>query len=473
MLSSRPTRRKTKEQRPPAQLDGEPRILGPGEHPVRPAQIDPVILGIVNRLRGAGYLALVVGGAVRDLLLGRTPKDFDVVTSAQPEEIKRLFPRARIIGRRFRLVLLRVGEREVEISTFRAPPRRPQVRRGRPIARDNTYGTPSEDAFRRDFAVNALAFDPGSFSVIDYVGGLEDLRRGLIRTIGPPEASFLEDPVRMLRAIRFKLRLGFSLHPGLEAALRRMAGQLALVPRHRLAEELQRFLTAGRAEATFAEFRRFGLLEPLLGLEAHPRYFHREALADPYSLLLPYLRTLDAWAAGGGEPIPPTVALLGLLVGLVRPELKDDLLGKAASSALKRSVVRELRRHTPRMLGDWGLLKGQVLPALRILTLARALLRQRRAGRLGGRPSRLGLREAWLLLIVLRDVLDLDEALLEQGRAAIPGLVPMPILDHHQPWRRGAPPHPDPAQGTAPSSGPRHRRRRGRRRRRSSAAQAD
>ena len=456
----------------PPELDGSPRILSQGEHPVHADQIEPAILGIVNRLRGAGFLALLVGGAVRDLLLGRTPKDFDLVSSARPEEIKRLFPRARIIGRRFRLVLLRVGDREIEVSTFRAQPRaerggRPasrQAPRGRMIERDNVYGTPGEDAFRRDFSVNALAFDPRSFSVIDYVGGLDDLQRGVIRTIGAPEASFLEDPVRMLRAIRFKVRLGFTLHPAVEAAILRMAPQLEQATRHRLAEETQRFLCAGQAEAVFAEFKRKGLLGPLLGLEPHRRHFDRAALDDPYVLLLPYLRGLDTWMGAGGDPIPPTVALLGLLITLSRPELKRDFLGEFDPVSPQRETVRELNRHAPAMMGDWGLLKGQVLPALEILRIARRLLRLGREGTpADSLGERLGLREAWWLLILLRDVLGLDEPFLAPGRKALPGLRPLPILDHHQPWRSGKPaPGGSAKHADQPGAKRRRRRRRGR-----------
>jgi poly(A) polymerase len=438
-------------------LDGSPRIVGPDQHPIRKEQIDPAILGVVNRLRGSGFLTLIVGGAVRDLLLGRRPKDFDIVTSARPEQIKPLFPKARIIGRRFRLVLLRLSNREVEVSTFRAQSRK---RAGALIQRDNVYGTPSADAARRDFSVNALALDPHNLTVIDYVGGLEDLERRVIRTIGTPEDSFGEDPVRMLRAVRFQVRLGFTLHPGVEAAIRRMAEGLREATRHRLAEETQRFLTGGHAEATFEAFRRYGLLEPLLALDAHRRYFDRRALEDPLLLLRPYLRALDAWSAGGGEPVAPTVALLGLLVTLARQELLGHFSGSRAASPLQRSVARELTRHGAFMLGDWGLLKGQIVPALHILASARGLLR--RQGQPAVKPrAPLGLREAWMLLILTRGVLGLDESFVARGRAAIPRLPPMPILDHHQPWRQAKPAGKEAGE---PHSRPKRRRRRAGRR---------
>jgi tRNA nucleotidyltransferase/poly(A) polymerase len=289
----------------------------------------------------------------------------------------------------------------------------------------------------------------------------------VIRTIGPPEASFSEDPVRMLRAIRFKVRLGFTLHPAVDGAIRRMAPQLELAARHRLAEETQRFLCAGQAEDVFAEFDAMGLLAPLLGLAPHQRYFDRAALDAPFPPLLPYLCALDAWAAAKGDPVPPTVALLGLLLTLSRAELKRDFLGEADPESPKRNAVRELNRHAPAMMGDWGFLKGQLLPALEILRIARRLLR---LGRAGASPAEagepLGLREAWWLLILLREVLGLDEPFLAPGRAALPALRPMPILDHHQPWRSGKPAqgarNGRPGQAERPGGKRRRKRRRGR-----------
>ena len=184
-----------------------PRILPRAEHTVSRRNIDPDALKVLYRLKSHGFTAYLVGGGVRDLLLGRKPKDFDIATSAHPQAVKRLFRNCFIIGRRFRLCHVRFGKKVVEVSTFR---RLAEAQQGETlIVRDNTFGTPEEDAFRRDFTVNALFYDIATFSVIDYVAGLEDLQQRLIRTIGDPATRFREDPVRMLRAVALAARLGF------------------------------------------------------------------------------------------------------------------------------------------------------------------------------------------------------------------------------------------------------------------------
>lgn len=183
------------------------------EHGISRRNIDPDALRVLYRLSDCGFLSYLVGGGVRDLLLGRKPKDFDVSTSAHPNQIKRLFRNCFLIGRRFRLAHVKFGQKVIETSTFR----KQTVTEGDPndpaadlhIHRDNTYGTPEEDARRRDFTVNGLFYDIKTFAVIDHVGGLADLDRKIIRCIGDPNIRFREDPVRMIRAVRFAARLGF------------------------------------------------------------------------------------------------------------------------------------------------------------------------------------------------------------------------------------------------------------------------
>src|SRR5436305_11603128 len=184
--------------------EGEPRVLQRSEHPISRRDIDKNAVKVLYRLHHAGYLACLVGGSVRDLMMGRKPKDFDVGTDAKPNEIRRLFSNSRIIGRRFRLVHVYYHDGStVEVSTFRREPD-PEEQRGAPgellITSDNTYGTPRQDAFRRDFTINALFYSIADYSVLDYTEGIEDLRRRLVRAIGDPEVRFREDPVRMLRA---------------------------------------------------------------------------------------------------------------------------------------------------------------------------------------------------------------------------------------------------------------------------------
>src|SRR6186997_2297136 len=191
----------------------EPVIVPRAQHPISRRDIDPDALKVLYRLHESGYIGYLVGGSVRDLLLSRRPKDFDIGTSAHPYQVKKLFRNCWIIGRRFRLAHVRFGTKVIEVATFRrqvaageevvadgVPAPDPTTPEGEHlIHRDNTFGTPEEDAFRRDFTVNALFYDIATFSVIDYVEGLEDLRAGIVRSIGDPDVRFLEDPVRMLR----------------------------------------------------------------------------------------------------------------------------------------------------------------------------------------------------------------------------------------------------------------------------------
>jgi poly(A) polymerase len=211
----------------------EPTIVPRADHTISRRDVDPDALKVLYRLHEHHYIAYLVGGSVRDLLLNRRPKDFDIGTSAHPHQVKKLFRNCWIIGRRFRLAHVKFGTKTIEVATFRrhveaspvtpeteaadAPPivataaHEPGATKRRAddhlIHRDNTYGTPEEDAFRRDFTVNALFYDIGTFSIIDYVGGLDDLDARVIRCIGDPEVRFLEDPVRMLRAVVLGARL--------------------------------------------------------------------------------------------------------------------------------------------------------------------------------------------------------------------------------------------------------------------------
>ena len=217
-------------------------------------------LKVCDVLRGAGYSAYVVGGAVRDLLLGIEPKDFDIATDARPEQVKPLFRRAIIIGRRFRLVHVIIGHETVEVSTFRAADGETTQKdeHGR-VLRDNVFGSQEEDALRRDFSINALYYDPATEEVVDYHGGLADLRKRTMRVIGDPEVRFREDPVRMLRAVRLGAKLGLTLDPGTRAPIRRLASLLELVPPARLFDEMLKLLLSGHASACLRQLREEGL----------------------------------------------------------------------------------------------------------------------------------------------------------------------------------------------------------------------
>lgn len=230
------------------------------KHNISRKDISPNAVKVLYRLNKAGYDAYLVGGGVRDLLLGRRPKDFDIVTNATPNQIKRVVPNSRIIGRRFKLVHAYFRHEIIEVSTFRAKvEHKPSHKGDMPsmVIRDNTFGSMSDDAFRRDFTVNALFYDISDFSVVDYTGGLVDLERHTIRVIGDPTVSFHEDPVRMLRAIRLAAKLNFTIEPKTEAAMLASLSLLDQVPQARLFDELQKIFFNGYAKVTFDLLRHY------------------------------------------------------------------------------------------------------------------------------------------------------------------------------------------------------------------------
>ena len=248
----------------------EPRILERSEHPVSRRDIDPRVLKVLYRLIAAGHVAYLVGGGVRDLMMGRRPKDFDVATSAHPQQVRDLFRNSRLIGRRFRLVHVFFGSHNIEVATFRRRAEDVPESEDPLIRHDNTFGTPEEDAFRRDFTINSLFYSPRTFQVIDYAGGVADLEARLIRTIGDPEVRMREDPVRMLRAVRFAAKLGFEIEPDTRAAIERHREDLLNASVPRVVEEIFRALgiaAAARAFELMHELALFDLLlAPLAGL---------------------------------------------------------------------------------------------------------------------------------------------------------------------------------------------------------------
>ncbi len=248
------------------------RIIPRTDHPISRDQISSSALSVLNGLKAANFDSYLVGGCVRDLLLGREPKDFDVVTNARPEEIRRVFRNARLIGRRFKLVHVRFGREIIEVATYRARPQpgdaeshAPLTSEGR-ILRDNVYGGQEEDALRRDFTVNALYYNFHDFSIVDYVDGVSDLERGLLRVIGDAAERYREDPVRMLRAVRFIGKLGFRLSDDTEAAIGPSAARLDAVPPARLFEEVLKLFHGGYAAQTFELLRHYNLFRYLFPL---------------------------------------------------------------------------------------------------------------------------------------------------------------------------------------------------------------
>ncbi len=265
---------------------------------------------VLEKLHEAGFEAYAVGGCVRDLLRGRSPKDFDVVTNARPEEVKRLFRRARIIGRRFKIVHVVFRDDMIEVTTFRGGDTG-QVKRadGGMITRDNVFGSIHEDVWRRDFACNALYLDYASGDLVDYVEGLTDIRSGRLRVIGEPEDRYREDPVRMLRAARFAAKLGFHLTDDSEAAIAHCRATLADISPARLFDETVKLMQGGAGRQTFLELRRLGLIEYLFDGLVH--WIDPDDPVSDWGLIEKVLEATDR-RVEQGLPVNPAFLFAGL-----------------------------------------------------------------------------------------------------------------------------------------------------------------
>lgn len=240
-----------------SQSSKTPRIYDLVKHQIDQELIDPDALFVVKRLREAGFSAYLVGGSVRDLLLKKTPKDYDISTSAKPEEVKKVFGRScMLIGKRFRLAHVRFGHKIMEVSTFRSGENENDL-----IVQDNKWGTEEEDVIRRDFTINGLFLDPQSMEVIDYVGGWEDLQGQTLRTIGDPLIRFKQDPVRMIRLLKFQARLGFKANENCVKALRRCSHDITKSAPARVLEEFFRMMESGSSAPFFKLMADTGLLE--------------------------------------------------------------------------------------------------------------------------------------------------------------------------------------------------------------------
>jgi poly(A) polymerase len=350
----------------PSDRGPDPVIVARADHPISRRMIAGSALKVLYRLRDAGFQAFLVGGCVRDLLIGIEPKDFDVATDASPEEVRRLFRNCRLIGRRFRLAHIRFGQQIVEVATFRAagepitPDEEPDEaaepetgdgppldefgdvngnvddgsededdignrigprnngdlvhdHRGR-LLRDNVYGSIDQDVWRRDFTCNALYYSIEDFSIWDYVGGVEDVRARTLRLIGDPETRYREDPVRMLRAVRFEAKLGFTLHEGTRAPFATLAGLLANIPPARLLDEFQKLFMAGFGERSFELLRAHGLFDQLFPATA--AYLATDADGLALRLIQAGLANTDKRVASD-RPVTPMFLFAVLLFGPV------------------------------------------------------------------------------------------------------------------------------------------------------------
>jgi poly(A) polymerase len=251
----------------------EGNVIDRGDHSISRRSIPENVLKVLYRLHRSGYRAYLCGGSVRDLLMERTPKDFDVVTDAHPGDVRRLFRNSRIIGRRFRLVHIIFQDQVVEVATFRREPDRAvpvpsaedvETEEDFLITDDNTFGSPLQDARRRDFTINAMFYNIADFSVIDYVGGLEDIAQGRVRVIGDPDLRFREDPVRMMRAIEFASRLGFEIEAETYDGILRHRNEILKASAPRVSEEILELLRRGWSRGAVRLMVDTGLLEPLL-----------------------------------------------------------------------------------------------------------------------------------------------------------------------------------------------------------------
>ncbi|MDR3580213.1 MAG: polynucleotide adenylyltransferase PcnB [Oryzomonas sp.] len=306
-------------------------IIARQEHGVSRKLMSPNALRTLYRLKDNGYVGYLVGGCVRDLLLGREPKDFDVVTNATPGEVKRMFRNCRLVGRRFRLAHIHYQDEIIEVATFRSQvsnepdpgqeeanetdhrQRHPRMLKDDDgmILRDNVYGTREEDALRRDFTVNSLSYNIVDFSIIDYTGGLADLNAGIIRTIGDPAVRFQEDPVRMLRAVRFAAQLAFTIEENTRKALVVAADTIVRASPSRLYEEMLKLFLSGEGAKCYELLRQTGLFAALFPDFSH--WLDAESEGFPHTRFGEMLHYVDSRVQQGEKVSPPL--LLALLFG--------------------------------------------------------------------------------------------------------------------------------------------------------------
>ncbi len=417
----------------------QPTIIPRSEHSISRKWISPNALRVLYRLKEQGYLAYLVGGGVRDLLLGREPKDFDIATDARPHEVKKAFRNCRLIGRRFRLAHVHFHNEIIEVATFRSsaaeepeavtavpapvqaqppgltevpaeetaasptpatqegeasgaetragagarPPRLLKTEDGM-ILRDNIFGTPEEDALRRDFTVNALFYNIADYSVIDYVGGMRDLRNGFIRIIGDPAVRFTEDPVRMVRALRFAAMLGFEIEENTYRALLELKDKVALASPARMYEEVLKLFLLGEGEKTYQLLRKtglFGVIFPRLN-----EWLDTENDGFPHTWIGKALEWVDTYVQAG-RPVQPHI-LFGLMFGQYIEEkgrgaegCRRELPGRRYKSCSGSPVRAGAARYDPQ--------EGRVSDARYVLESAAVRETRRKASEVFPAPSRL------------------------------------------------------------------------------------
>ncbi|EGA72044.1 poly(A) polymerase [Vibrio sinaloensis DSM 21326] len=344
-------------------------IITRQEHNVSRKKISDNALKVLYRLHGAGFDAYLVGGGVRDSLLGQQPKDFDIATNATPEQIRQLFKNCRLIGRRFRLAHIMFGRDIIEVATFRGHHQEPsknvsqQSKEGM-LLRDNVYGTIDEDAERRDFTINAMYYSIADYSIHDYAGGIEDLEDKLVRLIGDPETRYREDPVRMLRAIRFAVKLDFDIEEDTAAPIEDMAVLLRDIPPARLYEESLKMLQSGHGLETYHLMREYNLFQQLFPTIAE---FFTEDYDSPTEQMLDLVLDSTDQRIEEGKRINPAFMFAAMLWYPLQAKA-EQLMEKRnlahydaimeASNMILDDQVRSIaipRRHTATIREIWQL----------------------------------------------------------------------------------------------------------------------
>jgi poly(A) polymerase len=344
-----------------------PIIIPRSEHPISRSMIDEEALKVLYRLHRHGFLSCLVGGSVRDLLLGKTPKDFDIATNAHPQEIHDLFKNSRIIGRRFRLVhVFFKGGKVMEVSTFRSHSEYEEtLTEDGQILRTDSFGTPQEDAFRRDITINGLLYNIADFTIIDYVGGMADLDRQVIRTIGDPDEKFKQDPVRMIRVIRHAARTGFRIEEKTYQAILNHREEIKQCSLSRVRDEFLRELKEGAAAPSFRMMIETGLLFSIfpdlrraLGDNAISSQKNRKLLLSLFDLLDRLVKT--------GRPIPESILLACFVSVFIRGlPSEHPFLGKREQSHYRTQTIRWAVNH---LLNPFSFPKAPKEAAIQVLT---------------------------------------------------------------------------------------------------------
>lgn len=330
----------------------QPKIYSANDHDIDPTLIDPDAIYVLKKLKEAGFVAYLVGGSVRDLLVKKQPKDFDISTSAKPEQIKQVFQRnCLLIGRRFRLAHIRFGHRILEVSTFRSGDNDSDL-----IVHDNCWGTPEEDVLRRDFTINGLYYDPSTHTVIDYVGGWEDIHKHLLRTIGEPIVRFKQDPVRMIRLLKFQSRFNFHIDQQTSSALVKCIQEIVKSSPARILEEILRMLESGASEPFFRLMASSGLLELLFPCLDH--FLQGEFGEDVYRLL----KAADEINKNHKKPIDRAILLSCLLFPILEREIQLVFLNEhkiphyseilMITSSLIKGLIISSFAHFPKRLSS-------------------------------------------------------------------------------------------------------------------------